>query len=73
MTTLLFFVIAAMLLFAAIVITNITPISVDHSFGDGDIGELLKEYLSRKLGQKKDEKNQKGGEKDEPQGQDCKK
>gem|GEM_PF-1816635 len=73
MTILLLSIIAAMLFFAAIVITNITRISVGHSFGDDDIGELLKEYLSRKIGQKKEDKKQQGGEKDEPPGQDCKK
>ena len=81
MTILLLSIIAAMLFFAAIVITNITRISVERAFGDKDIGELLEDYLSKKLGQKKNEKNKSeknrneknknGDEKSEPPRQDC--
>ena len=72
MTTILF-IIAAVLLFAVIAKTKGTSVSVSHNFGDADIRELIREYLSLKLKSVNVLKPKKGGDKGEPTGQDCKK
>lgn len=70
--TAILFIIAAALLFAAAK-TKDTTVSVSRSFGDADIRELLREYLSLKLESVKGNSSKKGGDKGEPTGQDCKK
>ena len=72
MTTALF-IIAAILLFASVAKTQNTTVSVSHNFGDADIRELLREYLSLKLSSVNVSKPKKGGDKGEPSVQDCKK
>lgn len=71
--TAILFIIAAVLLFAVIAKTKTSEISVSRSFGDADIRELLREYLSLKLESVKGNSSKKGGDKGEPTGQDCKK
>ena len=70
MTTILF-IIAAVLLFAVIAKTKTPEISVSRSFGDADIRELLREYLSLKLNSVIVSKSKKGSDKGEPTGQSC--
>ena len=72
MTTALF-IIAAILLFAVVAKTKGTSVSVEHTFGDADLPELLREYLSLKLNSVNVLKPKKGGDKGEPSGQDCQK
>ena len=72
MTTILF-IIEAALLFAVIAKTKGTSVSVEHTFGDADIRELIREYLSLKLEAEKDTVKTKGGDKGEPTGQSCRK
>lgn len=72
MTIIIIFIVAA-LLFAVIAKTKNTTVSVSHNFGDADIRELIREYLSLKLKSVNVLKPKKGGEKGEPTGQDCKK
>jgi len=72
MTTILF-IIVVILLFAVIAKTKGTTISVSHNFGDADIRELLREYLSLKLSSVNVLKPKDGGGKSEPAVQDCKK
>ena len=72
MTTILF-IIAAALLLAVAVKTKDTTVSVSRSFGDADIRELLREYLSLKLESVKGNSSKRGGDKGEPTVQDCKK
>ena len=71
--TAILIIIAAALLFAVIAKTKGTSVSVDHTFGDADLPELLREYLSLKLSSVNVLKPKKGGDKGEPTGQDCKK
>ena len=71
--TAILIIIAAALLFAVIAKTKNTTVSVSHNFGDADIRELLREYLSLKLSSINVLKPKKGGDKDEPAVQDCKK
>lgn len=72
MTAILIIIVAA-LLFAVIAKTKNTTVSVSHNFGDADIRELLREYLSLKLKSVNVLKPKKGGDKGEPAVQDCKK
>ena len=71
--TAILIIIAAALLFAVIAKTKNTTVSVSRSFGDADIRELLREYLSLKLESVKGNSSKKGDDKGEPTGQDCKK
>lgn len=71
--TAILFIIAAALLLAVVAKTKDTMVSVSHNFGDTDIRELLREYLSLKLESVKGNSSKKGGDKGEPTGQDCKK
>ena len=71
--TAILIIIAAALLFAVIAKTKNTTVSVSHNFGDADIRELIREYLSLKLEAAKDTVKTKGGDKGEPAVQDCKK
>ena len=71
--TAILFIIAAALLLAVVAKTKDTMVSVSHNFGDADIRELLREYLSLKLSSINVLKPKKGGDKDEPAVQDCKK
>ena len=72
MTIIIIFIVAA-LLFAVIAKTKNTTVSVSHNFGDADIRELIREYLSLKLKSVNVLKPKKGGDKGEPAVQDCKK
>ena len=72
MTTVLF-IIVAVLLFAVVAKTKGTSVSVEHTFGDADLPELLREYLSLKLNSVNVLKPKKGGEKGEPPVQSCNK
>ena len=71
--TAILIIIAAALLLAVVAKTKDTMVSVSRSFGDADIRELLREYLSLKLESVKGNSSKKGGDKGEPTGQDCKK
>ena len=70
MTAILIIIVAA-LLFAVIAKTKTSEISVSRSFGDADIRELIREYLSLKLEAAKDTVKTKGGDKGEPPVQSC--
>lgn len=72
MTIIIIFIVAA-LLFAVIAKTKNTTVSVSHNFGDADIRELIREYLSLKLKSVNVLKQKKGGDKGEPAVQNCKK
>lgn len=69
--TIIIIFIAAVLLFAVIAKTKGTSVSVDHTFGDADLPELLREYLSLKLNSVIVSKSKKGSDKGEPTGQSC--
>lgn len=68
--TAILFIIAAVLLLAAAK-TKTPEISVSRSFGDADLRELLREYLSLKLNSVIVSKSKKGSDKGEPTGQSC--
>lgn len=70
MTIIIIFIVAA-LLFAVIAKTKNTTVSVSHNFGDADIRELIREYLSLKLNSVIVSKSKKGSDKGEPTGQSC--
>lgn len=70
MTIIIIFIVAA-LLFAVIAKTKNTTVSVSHNFGDADIRELLREYLSLKLNSVSFSKSKKGSDKGEPPVQSC--
>ena len=71
--TAILIIIAAVLLFAVVAKTKTSEISVSRSFGDANIRELIREYLSLKLEAEKDTVKTKGGDKGEPTGQSCRK
>lgn len=68
--TAILIIIVAVLLFAVIAKTKGTSVSVDHTFGNADLPELLREYLSLKL---ESAKQKRGVDKGEPPVQSCKK
>lgn len=72
MTIIIIFIVAA-LLFASVAKTQNTTVSVSHNFGDADIRELLREYLSLKLNSVSVSKSKKGGDMGEPPVQSCNK
>lgn len=72
MTIIIIFIVV-ILFFAVIAKAKGTTVSVNRNFGDADLPELLREYLSLKLESVNVLKPKDGGGKSEPTVRDCKK